>query len=246
MKKTTSQKRAGIIKGLYSEMEQQDMVIEIFRELIIEKEKLPEETLNIILKEKLDAGPKRIRPQTREELRMILRELDGYHDQMRTRYYELNPAKDPDKYKEKEIQTEPFNFDLSKPILKLDDSLFIDLKDSVKLEGIDKENEEKIKDLQANITIQKNTKDRLEDTIKKQALAGNSIANLAGDLEDLQFHLVKEKEKIENQKNLNEEVEKKLEILNENKKKTVNLFIKNRIRNLTNRNKRLRKNLMKF
>ena len=63
MKEALQQKRASIILGLENEMEAQDVVIEVLRELMKN-----EEFIDSKLTGHLDEGPKRIRPPTREEL----------------------------------------------------------------------------------------------------------------------------------------------------------------------------------
>ena len=87
-------------------MEQQDMVIEIFRELFADDQKVDTLIPALIDGGKNGKGPKVKRPETREELRIQLRTLEGTNDQLRQRYLELNPSLDPEKYKDKNIQTE--------------------------------------------------------------------------------------------------------------------------------------------
>jgi hypothetical protein len=112
LKQTLKSKRADTILNLQEEMESQDLVIEILRE-IIHREKCPEgeenkfeENVNSLIKTCLDSGPKRVRPKSREELRIELKNLNKKIDDLQRIYYKQNPAKRPDFYKEKGENTE--------------------------------------------------------------------------------------------------------------------------------------------
>lgn len=103
LQEANAQKRASTIINQHEEMKNQDIVIEILRNLI-KKDK----EVDFEITKKMSLGPKRIRPKSREELRMELRKYRKEVSELTSEYYKQFPEKNPDFYKEKEVQTDEF------------------------------------------------------------------------------------------------------------------------------------------
>ena len=81
-------------------------MIELLRELIRDKKGTQNILIDKTIKDKMDEGPKRIRPPSREELLIELRLLGRKFAETEAEYLRLNPAKLQDIQRHKDIQVD--------------------------------------------------------------------------------------------------------------------------------------------
>ena len=206
---TQNNKRTSTILGLQSEMERQDMVIELVRSHL-KNESLFDSSLST----ELDKGPKRIRPPTREELYI---ELGGHKDIMKgleDDWIKLVPAADPTKYKVIETQTDPDWLESS----QISDNLNDIEKDRSTKEQVANR---RLTELKRLLKIQKSTVDKIKLLIETKGSNSQKIANIKEDLQDLKLDVEMKTDKLEKIRAHNEETRQKLQSLSTTKNSTV-------------------------
>lgn len=232
LQETKEQKRASTILGLHTEMEGQDFVIELLRELLRNDESSPMETVEIdlLIKKKMEEGPKRVRPPSREELLIQLRLLERKLASTKAEYYRLNPEKRQNFLKHKDIQVDmsgAFQGDVDESGFLSDFNL-----SSVTDFGIgdgrtnrnneqsaqDRQNdqkyqmEQKIDKLKFMINQENQKIHALETLVQNKASSVNKILNIDGDIDLLRANLEKEKLVVGQLEEKNQEVRKRVEL----------------------------------
>ena len=106
LEQTKQHKRASTILNLQVEMEGQDLVIELLRELIRKDFSKEDKFVDKLIIAKMSEGPKRVRPPSREELLIQLRQVNKLHAEAQAEYFRLNPEKRVDFQREKMTQVD--------------------------------------------------------------------------------------------------------------------------------------------
>lgn len=181
-KKSMDHKRASTILGLYDQMEQQDLLIEIFRELI-DNQKLVDSEVTI----GLDKGPKRIRAPSREELKIELRRHMAEFDRLDAQYKLLNPRHDPNRFKDKSVDT-------SDLVMPIPSSTTLEDPDTRTTDEKLKELQKKIHDLELEIQLKKKQVQNVEDLINSKGSKMSKVSNLQCDYEDLNKRVQSERD----------------------------------------------------
>ena len=228
LKDTKEHKRASTILGLHEEMEGQDFVIELLRELLRNDRSMETVEIDSLIKQKMSEGPRRVRPPSREELLIQLRLLSKKMAETRAEYYRLNPEKRKNFLKHKDIQV-----DMSD--LQKDAKLDPNIDESAFLEGFnlsqmeqDEDDElvphtgrmgdesyrmhQKVEKIKFMID-QENQKIRaLETLVQNKANSVNKILNIDGDIDLLRKNLEREKLVIGELDEKNKAVRKRVEM----------------------------------
>jgi hypothetical protein len=96
-------------------MEGQDFVIELLRELIRNSKGTQNIVLDKLIKNKMDEGPKRVRPPSREELMIELRLLNKKLAETEAEHLRLNPSKLQEIQRHKDVQVDMRSFSHENP-----------------------------------------------------------------------------------------------------------------------------------
>lgn len=180
----------------------------------------------------LEKGPKRVRPPTREELRLELSEVEKQLDFCENKFMEYNPKIISDKYRNKQCETDPINYDskdldLLKGIedsflgesLKIDelDDLIRQEEEEEALKGpqVSKKSEvpleQKISNLRNELKIEDMKLKNLEALIKNKNNIIVRAQSKQGDLDDLRSEIDEKKPIYENILLSNQEVQNKID-----------------------------------
>lgn len=208
--KNKSLKRTGIVLGIHKEMERQDTAIEIIRELYT----VPQEQVDTVLINALEEGPKRIRPPTREELYIQLRQKEKIFADWEDKTYKLNPGRDKDKYHEAGVQTDNALELSSDSVYNLDilkDERAADTKLANK----------RLADLSRAVRLQEDTILKIKDLIESKGSHGQKLTALKEDYEDLKADVEFKGQSLEEMKAKNEKINEKLSLLAEAREGTV-------------------------
>ena len=227
LQETKEHKRASTILGLHEEMEGQDYVIELLRELLRNENHLETVEIDQLIREKMSEGPRRVRPPSREELLIQLRLLQKKLASTKAEYYRLNPEKRKNFLKHKDIQVDMSqhqpedaqtdfadesgflsDFNLS----QVDSSVGFGMNEMQRQADQKYRMEQKMDKLKFMID-QENQKIRaLESLVQNKASSVNKILNIDGDIDLLRKNLEKERLIIKELDNKNNEVRKRVEL----------------------------------
>lgn len=203
LKDNKQQKRAGMILGLQNEMEKQDMVIEVLREQLAN-----EMLFNSQLEAKLDEGPRRVRPPTREELYIQLDLVENRYKELERKYLDLVPARDPEKYRNKEVQTEEEWLDISVSEVSLGEI-------QNRRSAAEEKAHAQLKELQRTLKIQVNAIKQMKDLIASKGSSFNKLANIKDDYEDMLMDIEAKEAQLEKLRLQNIETQQRVDSVND-------------------------------
>lgn len=203
VKKSKENKRARTIINLYKEMESQDMIIETLRELIGDKK------ADDLIPGKMDEGPKRVRPPTREELYMVLRESEDQFNALEKEYFKLLPNKNLENIRNKACQTEDL----------LDGEESVDI--SILKEGqADKSLNKKINEIKRSLKLQQDCVRNIKELIDSKGANGQKVFNLKDDLVDLKNEIATMDNTLDSLDKRNAELKTKIDLIKDTKNST--------------------------
>lgn len=224
-------------------MEGQDFVIELLRELIRNSKGTQNIVIDKLIKTKMDEGPKRVRPPSREELLIELRLLGKKLAETQAEFMRLNPSKQQEIQRHKDIQVDIKSFPQDDKNSDYgDETAFLEDFDLSRMESMvgpvhqgpqskfndldkkqERERNQQIEKLKFMIDQEKQRLKSLEQLVKTKTNSMEQLLNIEGDIEQLRSNLEKERSVIGVLEEKNQGVSQKLGLYKKSMDNTVGL-----------------------